>query len=139
MYIERLDALLLWFAAKFPTMHITEDFCELENQNAQKLKAGILTVIMGPAHGFSSALSAQPPIGKQVVQIVIQRRLNTIDKGSTVTRAELALMDEIRSLQNDIDLPREACGLIIRDIINSQQSKVPDLEILATFEVQDDD
>lgn len=139
MYLKRLDALLVWFAEIFPTMHITDDFCAMENQDAMQLKAGILTVIMGPAHSFSSALYGQAPSGKQVIQIVVQKKLDSSSKGRDVTRAELALMDEIRSLQNDPNLPREASGLIIRDIINSQQSKVPDLELLATFEVLDND
>lgn len=137
MYLKRLDAILAWLAATFPTMVITEDLCAIENQNARQLKNGVLTVLMGPAHSFSNALHGQATLGKQVVQVVIQQRLSDGTKGSAVTRAELALFDQIRKLQNDPNLPPEASGLVIRDIINSQQSKVPDLEILATFEVQD--
>lgn len=137
MYIERLDAMLAWLAAKFPTMTVSDNFKEIDNQSAPQLKAGVLTLIMGPAHSFAKALHGQAPQGRQVVSLVIQRKLSTSSKPADVSRAELALMDTVRSLQNDPNLPPEASGLIVRDIVNSQQSKAPNLEILATFEVID--
>lgn len=137
MYVNRLDAILAWLPLAFPGMEITADLKELDSQSAPQLKKGIATVIPGPAHSFDKTLFGQAPLGRQIISLVIQKKLSTSATGADLTRAELALMDDIRKLQNDTNLPPEAAGLIVRDIVPSQQSKLPDLEIIATFEVID--
>lgn len=137
MYVERFDAMLAWLALVFPAMAITGNLKAIDNQDAAQLKKGIATLIPGPGHSYAKTLVGQAPLGRQIISLVIQKKLSNLTQGEDLTRAELALMDDVRKLQNDPNLPPEASGLIVRDIVNSQQAKAPDLEIIATFEVID--
>ena len=137
MYVNRLDDLIDFLNAEFADWTVSENFVESDSLDAPELKKGLITVIMGPAHSFGRALSGQAPTGKQIIQILWQKALAESTKGGVLQRAELALMESIKSLQNSPNLPNTAAGLVLKDIINSQQALRPRMEVLATFEVTD--
>lgn len=138
MYVERFDALLAFLKQPFPQMEIrgdVRDFNAAKSDNPLQLEAGVCSLVMGPGHSYNDLLN-QDPLGRQVFHIIVQRSVDNLATGEEQQRASLALMDRLRTLQNHTDIPIEAAGFMVRDIVPNT-SLSPDIEVIATYEVTD--
>ena len=120
-----VNALKAELAATAPARLVTRDYMDFADRDEADLSAGIFTVLAGRGDGYQNLVGRMASNGLLRPVIVGQILLPDSSSGSAVEDAELAMLEDVKTLIRRDDLPPPISGIEFLGFQSSGQLDAP--------------
>ena len=122
---QRCNLLQLELAKMFPSRVVSRDAHLVNDPDRDDLSAGIYSIVSLRGNNYRSSLHDSVDAGSHYLMIIARVSLGNTAKGADVEKAELEIVDEIKSFLRRNDLPEPLTGAELIGFNQSGQQEVP--------------